>query len=75
MKKIKPAMDDYQVVLMNKQSTFADIARVRKGMLDAIREAIGEAIWACKSDSPGTGQTEILYRNYLAKFDKMLSPE
>jgi len=40
LEKIKSILDQYQLILMNKSSSLADIARARKQLLIAVHSAI-----------------------------------
>lgn len=69
MRKLPEAISDLQVACMQPHSTFLDLARCRLNLIAAIREAILASMLVAK---PNISESEA--GNYIAKFDKLLTP-
>lgn len=68
MKKLPDAINGLQLTCMRRDFTFADLAKARKDLIAAIRESISEGMAGCP------GAPAKVAQDYLAKFDKLMSP-
>lgn len=70
MKNLLLAINQLQLVAMNKNSTFKQLGQARRALEAAIREAIVEAMLLENGALSDQGCI-----NYLAKFDKIFNPQ
>ncbi len=75
LKTLTNAINGLQLTCMRSDWTFADLAKVRKELIAAIRATIVESTRITVDPAEASPKTVKATQEYLAKFDKLMSPE